>query len=145
MQRLLYVELKHPSTRGQNQLVGVHMVQLMRRFAVYSLILASNLWRSSVDSATHVMVDYAGKAYSWSLNSEYSSSCTFTGLPPYYRPSISRLRLQIWSNEERTCGIRTLSPGATLGAIRFPSLSNPPGPTASTVASLSSLRLLSGK
>ena len=27
--------------------------------------------------------------YSWSLNSEYSSSPTFTGLPPYFAPSIS--------------------------------------------------------
>ncbi len=44
-----------------------------------------------------------------------------------------------------TCGIRTLSPGATLGVILFPSLFNAPGPTASTFASLSSLTLLSGR
>lgn len=38
-----------------------------------------------------------------------------------------------------------MSPGATLGATLFPSLSSPPGPTASTFASLSSLTLLSGR
>ena len=44
-----------------------------------------------------------------------------------------------------TCGINTLSPGATLGVTLLPSLSRPPGPTASTLASLSSLTLLSGR
>lgn len=38
-----------------------------------------------------------------------------------------------------------MSPGDTLGAILLPSLSSPPGPTASTFASLSSFKLLSGK
>ena len=45
---------------------------------------------------------------------------------------------------DHTCGIRTLSPGATLGVTLLPSLSSPPGPTASTFASLSSLTLCSG-
>ena len=70
------------------------MVHFMKRFAVYSLILASNLWRLSADCLTDEMLDdNDGKAYSWSLNSEYSSSCTFTGLPPYCRPSICCLKL----------------------------------------------------
>jgi hypothetical protein len=45
----------------------------------------------------------------------------------------------------RTWGIKTLSPGCTLGAILFPSLSMAPGPTASTLASLSSLTAVSGR
>jgi len=45
----------------------------------------------------------------------------------------------------RTCGTRTLSPGFTDTSIVFPSLSRAPGPTASTLASLSSLTALSGR
>lgn len=44
-----------------------------------------------------------------------------------------------------TCGINTLSPGCTLTCTRLPSLSRPPGPTASTLASFSSLTALSGR
>lgn len=47
--------------------------------------------------------------------------------------------------QPRTCGIKTLSPGATDGATLLPSLSTAPGPTASTFASLSSLTAVSGR
>jgi len=63
---------------------------------------------------------------SWSRKSEYSSSPTLTGDPPYW-------------------GIKTLSPGCTLQAILLPSLSSPPGPTARTFASFNSLTLDSGR
>ena len=46
---------------------------------------------------------------------------------------------------ELTCGIRTRSPTATLIGTRLPSLSSPPGPTASTFASLSFSTLDSGR
>ena len=44
-----------------------------------------------------------------------------------------------------TWGIKTLSPACTLQLTLFPSLSKPPGPTAKTLASLSSLTLDSGR
>jgi hypothetical protein len=46
---------------------------------------------------------------------------------------------------KRTCGISTLSPGWTLMTMRLPSRSRPPGPTARTLASLSSLTADSGR
>ena len=104
------------------------------------------------------------KAYSWSLNSEYSSSPTFTGDPPYCNPSVSTFEVTqhpvvlshsrcisqyIHHSPQRnpglTCGIRTLSPTLTLQLTLFPSLSSPPGPTANTLASFNSLTLDSGR
>jgi len=52
-----------------------------RRF--YSLILASSLLYISTSPSIRRRV--MNVTYSWSLNSEYSSSPTFTGLPPYCR------------------------------------------------------------
>lgn len=103
--------------------------------------------------------------YSWSLNREYSSSPTLTGEPPYYiaHQSMFKLTFQVLksiayhaatflnafshqqSQCQHTCGIRTLSPTDTEQLTLFPSLSRPPGPTANTFASLSSLTLDSGK
>jgi hypothetical protein len=47
--------------------------------------------------------------------------------------------------QKHTCGIKTRSPTATPQLTLLPSLSRPPGPTASTFASFSSLTLLSGR
>ena len=104
--------------------------------ATCSIVLAPVTWQTYMNIVTH----------SWSRNSEYSSSPTFTGLPPYY-DTVSPCLYSTESDGRMklTCGIKTLSPGATLGAILFPSLSSPPGPTASTFASLSSFTLLSGR
>ena len=88
-----------------------------------------------------------GWTYSWSLKSEYSSSPILIGLPPNYcscqNASLAALVIRVIS-VERTCGIRTLSPLCTLIGRRLPFLSNRPGPTANTFASLSSFTALSG-
>lgn len=55
---------------------------------------------------------------------------------------VFHLRLKV---AQPTCGINTLSPAVTPMATRLPSLSRPPGPTASTLASFSSLTLDSGR
>ncbi len=105
--------------------------------------------------------------YSWSLKRWYSSSPTLTGDPPYcayisqmfswmesklqIAASIhiltlhTTIRIKEQKRPQLTCGIKTLSPGATLHETLLPSLSNPPGPTAKTLASFNSLTLDSGR
>jgi len=59
-----------------------------------------------------------------------------------------RVRVPFLSSPDsttHTCGINTRSPGCTFGLTVLPSLSRPPGPTASTRASFSSLTELSGR
>jgi len=68
---------------------------------------------------------------------------------PFWIPSwplfASKHNTQSSMKARLTCGIRTLSPTVTLQEILLPSLSKPPGPTARTLASLSSLTLDSGR
>lgn len=89
-----------------------------------------------------------GVSYSWSLKRWYSSSPTLTGLPPYYiiiskHPLL--VRPEISTGGALTCGIKTRSPGFTEISILLPSLSNPPGPTARTLASDSFSTVDSGR
>jgi len=86
--------------------------------------------------------------HSESLKSEYSSSPTLIGLPPYYIPSSAYAipnALTPSSPRQHTCGINTLSPVATPIGNLFPFLSIAPGPTASTFAWFSSFCALSGR
>ena len=51
-----------------------------KTLSFHSLILASSLRRSLVFATSF----HGWSAHSWSLNNEYSSSPTLTGLPPYW-------------------------------------------------------------
>lgn len=111
-----------------------------------------------------------GKTYSLSRKSWYSSSPTLTGEPPNcanttsasMAPGFFSLFLFVFATTSQhivvsshgplgvpkaglTVGIKTRSPACTPMGTRLPSLSIPPGPTASTLASFSSLTLDSGR
>jgi len=109
------------------------------------MYILANFWRLLVDLGQELVV--AEKRVLLLSNLDGTSS-ELASVSIY--PFLSLLLLFHLMRDEGyipppTWGIKTLSPGCTLGATRLPSLSNAPGPTARTFASLSSLTAVSGR